>query len=317
MTKETLISKVDFILNPDSPKEMQMFGLKKNSLVPYKINVDQSFAPSIIKVVEEGIKTIIIEANYIIVDYSTADERKNRYYHYDIAEIPATMKVMSDVIGDASIADYNMREDKIDDLENLIIVISNGADKHFSIYKHLSTIEKIAKSDRAVIGMLGNRVLKSAGQNLLRIGPSFHVIYTSGNYFLTNESFAESGFKLHDILKREATKLTERLESKKIISDMKKINRYKEDASFCRKLVRVLKDSRILFEDFEKTKIFSFLDREPEIASKVSIIEKDGEKFIEVNNKIAAYTLLEILNDEYLKSEMTGFKYKAPDKDKR
>ena len=227
------------------------------------------------------------------------------------------MKVLSEVIGNSVIADYNMNEDKIDGLENLIIVISNGADKCFSIFKHLSNVEKIATSRRAVIGIIGDSVLKSAKQTLLRIGSSFQVIYTSGNYILTNESFAESCFKLHDVLKRQATRLIEKLEAKKIVSDIKKITKYKESASFCRKLVKVLKDSRVLDVNFEKSKIFTFLDGEPEIATKIKIIEKKGEKFIEVNSKAAADVFLEILNDEYVKSEMTGFKYIAPDKDYR
>lgn len=317
MKKETLISKVDFILDPASLKEMQMFGLKKNSAVPYKINVDQDFVSSIIEVVAEGIKSIIVDRDYEIVDYSTADERKKRYYRYDINDIPDSMKVLSMVIGNADIEDYNMKDDKIEGLDNLIIVISNGTDKCFSIFKHLSTIEKIATSSKAVLGFFGDRVLKSVSETFLRISPSFQVIYTSNNYILTNESFAESSFKLHDVLKREADKLTKRLEHKKIVYDLKKIKQYNDTPSFCRKLVKVLKDSKVLEDDFDKSNIFTFLDRDDTVREQVLIKDIDGEKFIEVNNKTAANVLLEILNDEFVKSEITGTQYKAPDKDKR
>jgi len=317
MTKETLVSKVQFIVDPAALKEMQLFGLKKNSIEPLKINVDQDFTQPIIDVVADGIKTYIIDANYTIVDYSTADERKNRYYRYDINDIPASMKVISDVIGNAHVNDYDLTDDGINELDSLIIVLSDGDGRRFSIFKHLSSVEKIAKSEKAVLGIVGDRTLKGVDQSLLRIGPSFQMIYTSGEYILTNENFAESNFKLHDVLKRQAAKLAKKLEDKKIVADMKKIKEYSKDAAFCRKLVKVLKDSKILESDFDKSKIFNFLDREPEVASKVNIIEKDDDKFIEVKNKPAAKTLLEILNDEYVKSEISDLKYLAPDKDNR
>lgn len=317
MKKETLKSKVDFILDPASSKEMQMFGLKKNSAVPYKINVDQDFVSSIIETVAEGIKSIIVDRDYEIVDYSTADERKNRYYRYDMNDIPDSMKVLSVVIGNAAVEDYNMKDDRIEGLDHLIIVISNGADKCFSIFKHLTTVEKIATSGKAVLGFWGDRVLKSVSGTFLRISPSFQVIYTSNNYILTNETFAESSFKLYDVLKREANRLTKRLEDKKIVYDLKKIKKYNDTPSFCRKLVKVLKDSKVLEDDFDKSKIFTFLERDDVIRKQVLVKNEDDEKFIEVRSKTAANVLLEILNDEFVKSEITGTQYKAPDKDKR
>lgn len=317
MTKETLIGKVDFLLNPASRKELQLFGLKKNDDTPYKINVEPEFAKSIIAILGEGVKSLICQADFTIVDYSTADERKNRYYRYDLPEKPQRMKAMAEVIGNADVADYDFANDKIEGLAYLIAVLSNGTDKTFVIYKQLSSLEKVAKTSKTIFGFFGDDVLKEVQDTYLRITPPFQMLYVNGEYFMLNERVVESDFQLHDVLKRQAGKLVKKLKDKQLILETKKLVHYSNTPAFCRKLVKVLSDSVVLKADFDRQRVFDFIQQDEELRELVKTKQKDDVTYIDIVNKQTANIFLEILNDEFVKSEMSDLRYKAPDKDNR
>ena len=317
MTKESLIEKVRFITIPESHIEMQMYAFKKGCNTPYKINVDPGLISEIISIMSYGIQTLLIGKEYNIVNYSTADERKNRYYEYDLVDIPANMKSMSEVIGNAHYTNYDFSHDGFEGLDHLVMVFSDGGERFFSIYKAFSSVEKLTKSTKSIFGIMGEDILRSFDGQLLRIGPNFQVVFIPNNYIILDDKFAESSFDLHAVLNNQANKYMGSLKSKNLVLDYKKLNKYKDNLSFSRKLVKVLSTSKILNGDIPKEDILDFIDKDEKLRDVLKIKEKDGEKYIEISNKANAKAFLELLNDEFVYSQLTKQKYQAPDKDER
>lgn len=319
MTKDTLIEKVGFITDDESPKEMQMYGFKKGDNTPYKINVDKTLSKEIISLISYGIKTLLIDNKdeYEIVNYSTADERKKRYYEYDLPRIPDNLKVMSNVIGDAHFDNYDFGHDGFDKLDHFIIVFSDGKGHPFSVYKSLSTVEKLTKSKKSILGIMGKDILEGFDGQLLRIGPNFHVVFASGKYILLDDKFAETNFGLLTILNNQTTKNMNNLKSKKLVYDYKKLEKYKDNITFSRKLVKVLSTSKIINGGIPKDKVLDFINKDDKLRDILKIKEKDGERYIDITSKSNAKAFLELLNDEFVYSQLTDQKYQASDKDER
>lgn len=314
MTKDKIMKKLQFLYEADSHKEMQMFGFKKNNSQPYKINIDGSLEQEIIAVMAEGLKESLIDSDYQIVDYSKADERKGRYYRYDVQEIPDAFKAMADVIGKSDAKKYDFSNDGVGAIDHFIMVISDG-DKPFSIYKSFSNVEKIMKSKKSTLALMSKEILKSYDKPLLRIGSSFQVIFFPKNeYIILDDKFAENSFGLHQILKNQATKLIKALDDKKLLPNIKKIEKYNEKISFSRKLVKVLSTSKVL-QDIEKDKILDFVKNDPKLKDELRIIKQKGNEYFEVKNTQSAKALLDLLNDEFVYSELTKQRYQAPAKD--
>lgn len=319
MTKDTLLRKVGFAVQPDSPKEIQMFGFLKEDNTPWKLNIDNDFEEGIIKVVSFGIKTLLQDADYQIIDFSTADERKNRYYNYDLAEVPEGLKMLPTVIGNADIGEYDMNAHQLTDLDHLIIVMSDGGDHKFSIYKQLSSVEKITKSEKSLLARinLDNPRIVEETKPLLRIGPSFQAIWVDGKYVVLNDKFLESNFKMLDILKNEAKKHLGKVKDSGLLLSTKKLEKYANTTAFSRKLVKVLKDSLIIKNNIPRKDVIDFIEGDDELKVNLPRAEKDGEKYVNITKKDEALAFLDLLNDEFVYSELTKQKYKAPDKDKR
>ena len=319
MTKETLLRKVGFVLQPESPKEMQVFGFLKGDNTPWKLNIDHNFEEEIIKVMAVGVKTLLQDANYQIVDFSTADERKGRYYKYDLAAIPDGLQPLSTVVGNADIDAYDMNAHQITDLDHLIIVLSDGGEHKFSLYKQLSSVEKITKSAKSLLARVGmdNPRLVEETKPLLRIGPSFQVIWVDNTYVVLSDKFLESNFKLLEILKNEAKLHIGSIKRSGLLLNTKKLEKYANNTAFSRKLVKVLKTSLIIQNNIPRTDVIAFIEDDEELKNNLPTEEKDGEKYISITKKNEAFALLDLLNDEFLYSQLTKQKYKAPDKDIR
>lgn len=319
MTKDTLIRKVDFALQSDSPKEMQMFGFLKDDNTPWKLNIDHDFEEEIIKVVSFGVKTLLQEADYQIVDFSTADERKKRYYKYDLAEVPEGLRMLPSVIGNADIGNYDMNAHQLIELDHLIIVMSDGGEHKFSLYKQLSAVEKITRTEKSLLAMvnLDNPRIVEETKPLLRIGPSFQSIWVDGTYIVLSDKFLESNFKMLDILKNEAKKHVGKIKDSGLLLNTKKLEKYVNTTAFSRKLVKVLKDSLIIKNSIPRADVIAFIENDEELNLNLPRTEKDGEKYINITKKDEALAFLDLLNDEFVYSELTKQKYKAPDKDMR
>lgn len=314
MTKDNIIKILQFLYEKDSHKEVQMFGFKKNDPQPYEINIHKDLEPDIIAVMAEGLKESLIDNDYQIVDYSKADERKGRYYRYDVPELPDAFKAMADVIGKSDAPKYDFSNDGVGAIDHFIMVFSDGSNP-FSIYKSVSNVEKVMKSKKSILAIMGKDILKSYDKPLLRIGSGFQVIFfPKDEYIILDDKFAENTFGLHQILKNQATKLISVLDDKELLSDVKRIERFSETVSFSRKLVKVLSTSKVL-EHVDKADIMDFVKNNSKLKSKLKIIQHKGVKYFEINNKQSAMALLDLLNDEFVYSELTKQKYQAPVKD--
>lgn len=326
MTKEELINKVDFILDEEGLKELLLFCFVAGDDNAYKINISGELETELIKVVEYGIQSMIVDKEYEIVDFSTADERRNKYYLYDLDDVPERMRQMSYVIGNHYVPVFDLQHKSIEEINTLIILLSDRNGSTFTLYKSLSPVEKVVKSTKSILAKIGvgEDSLIEESKPILRIGPHFQLIYLSdaeyengGKYVFLDSSSMEGQFKLNQVLNNEATTNMIVLENTHIVKDTIKIKQYIEKPAFCRKLVKVLRNSKVIKEGIPKETIFQFINNDDELREVLTVSEFEGEQYIDINSQKSAQRLLDLLNDEFVYSSLTNQKYQAVDKDER
>jgi len=322
MNKDELINRVHFALE-DGHKELQLYGFVVEDDNPYHISISEALETELISVISTGIQSLIVDKSYEIVNFSTADERKERYYQYDLDEKPERMLCMSSVIGNHGVQEFDLNPQSITTLNTLILAISDGLGHTFTVYKVLSSVEKVAKSSKSLLARIGigNNVLDEEQQPLLKIGPKFQIIYTEengvGTYIFLESSVIESKFDLNQILDNQAARDIGVIQRTNLLSDVTKLQQYAKKAAFSKKLVGVIKASKVIKDNVTKNRILWFIENDDELKDKLTITEKDGDRFIEIKNIASAKSFLDLLNDEYVYSVLTEQKYQAVDKDER
>lgn len=322
ITKEELSNKVGFILG-DGFKELQLFGFIAGEDSPYRISLSKDLEHELINVFAAGVKNQIVEKEYVIVNFSSADERTKRYYLYDLEEKPERMSCMSYVIGNHNLNTFDFDKHSVGEINTLIASISDGNGNTFTVYKVLSQVEKVVKSSRQVLAKfgIGNNLLIEQREPLLKISPSFQIIYTEekgvGSYVFLESSVLEGQFNLHQVLKNQATRDIAVIQETHLLKDVAKLHQHMEKSSFCKKLVKVISTSRVIKNHIPKDDVLTFIDNDEDLRKELKISEENGERFIDVTSLKSAMRLLDLLNDEFLYSALTNQKYQAPDKEIR
>lgn len=318
MTKQELIEKVNFILGKGEV-ELQMYGFIAGDDNAYRIALNDDLETELISVVAKGVQSLLVEKEYEIVSFSTADERKDRYYLYDLEEKPERMAQMSFVDGNHNVANLNLQQHKVDEINTVIFNVSDGNGHSFSIYKVLSPVEKVVKSTHLVLAKFGfgEGVLEEEKDPLMKIGPRFQIVYTDNSYIFLESSSIESNFKLNQLLNNEAAKNIQIIEQTHLLKDVTKLQRYAQKTSFSRKLVGAMRNSKVIKANISKDRVFSFIANDAKLREQLIIEEDAGVRYITINNIQSAKCFLDLLNDEFLKSDLTGQDYHAVDKDER
>ena len=330
MRKDDIISKINFILDEGCRKELQLFGFVAGDDNVYKINVSNELEGELIKLVASGVQSLLVDRDYDIVDFSSADERKDKYFLYDLNNVPERMAQMSVVIGNHNVRSFDLQHNSIDEINTLIMLLSDGNGSAFTIYKVLSPVEKVVKSTKMILARIGigEDFLTEESKPLLRIGPRFQIVFFDsegnegegarrGNYIFLESSFVEGQFKLDNVLKNEAAQKLEIMEGTHLVKDLTKIRHYAETPTFCRKLVKVLRNSKVIRENISKERIFEFISGDEELRSVLPVAEVDGERYLDINSQKSAQKLLDLLNDEFVYSSLTNQKYQSVYKDER
>ncbi|MCD8181804.1 MAG: hypothetical protein LUE99_00520 [Bacteroides sp.] len=141
ISKDELIQSINFLFQNNIEKQIIIYALLENNAYPQKLDIKNENLPELIQVFSNGINKRIVEKEYTIVSLSTADERGNCYYEYDLDELPAEIEFLSTVVGNDSLQVFDFRTSKINQIKSLIIVISSG-DSIITLFKKLTPVEK-------------------------------------------------------------------------------------------------------------------------------------------------------------------------------
>lgn len=108
MTKEELSNSLAFINFPDGELCINLYAcLANNSIKLLDVNNDD--LPPIMEMFKMSLNRLVINNEYSIVDLSSADERANCIYLYDL-QLPNELEVLNSVINNDDIERFNLNE---------------------------------------------------------------------------------------------------------------------------------------------------------------------------------------------------------------
>ena len=318
MNRLELIQKVEFLVG-DGHKELHLYGFTKAEDKIYKINISPALETQLIEVVTSGVKTHLIDKEYDILSFSTAESRQNCYFHYDLEEMPERMVQVPYIIGNHHVPTFNLHQHSVEELNTLVILITDGNGHSFALYKIISAVEKVVKSTKQVLVKfgIGEEFLTEEDTPLLRISPRFQMIYVDGAYIFLDSSSVEGQFKFHQLLNNEAARKIEVIGRTGLLKDVNKLRQYADNIAFSRKLVGVMRSSLVIEMNISKTDILNFIQEDDELKDVFKIVQVENEDFIDINSQLTARRFLDLLNDEFLVSTLTKQKYHALDKQQR
>lgn len=314
MTIDSLKTSISDIVSSDGCSAEFYFLLDGNDgMEVKKVDIAESDQAELSKLFLYSISNNLLSNNDLsLIDLSSADDRANAVYEYDLGEVPEELAHLKNIIENDEFDNFTFENDELANLEGILILIGNQ-DCQLALYKYQYPITLLKKDS-------GFNLMKSRGanrfqkldQDILKINPKFEFLKVNGKYYILDLKALERFFGFHEAIKNVAEKGIENIANANIIEDTSVLTNRLDDISFSRKLLKATTSSPVLGV-IPNNMIISFSNNHPALKGKFKYSD-NGEQ-LNLKTKKSQNLFLKLLNDDFLQSELTKKYYDSMAKD--
>ena len=277
------------------------------------VDINEEDQTELAKMFTESLSNnILLNDDLSLIPISSADDRKNALYEYDLDDIPEELSNLKKIIENEDFDTFSFSDDLLKQLEGVLILIGNQ-DVQLAIYKHHYPITLLQKdSGFSLTKMRGSNRFQKLDQDILKIDPKFQFIKLNGKYYILDIKALERFFGFNDAIKNIATQGVENIKTSDLVMDCGVFESRLDDITFSRKLVKSASQSPVL-SVIPNREILSFTNTHPALKGKFKY-SSDGSQF-DLKTKKSQNLFLKLLNDDFLQSELTKKYYESVAKD--
>ena len=310
MNKQELNEALAFINAPEGELQIIIYANISGANEPRRLDIKEEDLTELRKLFVASIESSIIsKEDHTVLLLSSADERGNCFYQYDL-EVPEGLGHLETIIGNDSLQNFDFNKNNFESIESLIIVLADS--KHeISLFKKLSTVEVIGRGG-FILGKSKHRIERFKDQ-LLRITSSFQALRVGGEIIIINLDAIEKEFGFHEVIIKEATKSLSVIEEKELVDNIESLKDLVSDVRFARKLTKVARNSPVIRLGIPNESIITFAKKHPLTKKKMKY--NDNQTKFHLDTKVSKNLLIKILNDDLLTSELTKLYYDSLAKD--
>ncbi|HED3392552.1 TPA: DUF4868 domain-containing protein [Enterobacter hormaechei subsp. steigerwaltii] len=310
MDKKDLDDNLSYYINNKDDVSVIIYAILKSSPDAYRMDIEASAQDSLKELLLDSIKNNIIDdGDLSVLPLSSADERNNVIYQYDIGW-PDELTSMQNMLGQPGEAVFDFKTQQIEDIRVLLVCIGN-ADQQIVLYKTMAPVNIFSRTG-FFLKKSATR-LEEIKDDFFRVSDNFQIIKVENDLYVVDLKLIEKMFGFHEVIKKEATLGMTAIEGMNIITDIEVIKELIDDIKYARKLTRIAKSSPVILAKIENEKIIEFCKTYPVLINRIRFNE-DGTK-IALDTKVSKDLFIKILMDDFLTSQLTQFYYESLAKD--
>lgn len=311
MDKEQFKKAITDILSKEKIEGIILLALKDGSLSVLNLRNEDNEA--IVKEYIKALQVKCIENDYELKNYSTADNRTNCFYVYDLAEKPDGFKLMEVTKEEQEkLLPFNAKKHKLNEVASIIVILSDG-EHNITLFKNIYAIEIIGVQSRILVFHSNDR-FERATNDMIRLTPDYDVVFVDNTFIITNLKNIERIQQLTQITLNIATARIDDIDKIKIISNIDHIREMvKGDVSLAKKVIKVVTESPVLYKGVPNDKIIAFAKKKEAKFGKLSYTHDQSQFDFQSKKELTRF--LSIINNDLLWSELTEDDYFSPTKD--
>lgn len=244
-----------------------------------------------------------------IMKLSSADERKNALYYYDLDELPMEMERLKGISETLSAGEvFNFKEDSLNQIIALIVVVGNE-NHNLIMYKQQYPVNLLNRDRYMLTPILHKNRLKRFDQDILRIDFNYQFFLWNDVVYISDIEKMEKICSFHNIVVNEARTSIQKIEEMNILDNIEVLNDELDNITFARKLTRIYKDSKVIGKVSNQA-IIEFSLRHHYFKNNPLKLTESKDKFI-LDTKRSKETFIKLMNDDLLTSQLTNSDYES------
>lgn len=313
MTKAELDQQVQALLARPGIAATAYFVLNaRGNLVVKRADLDEALQLELRNTFVTSVRRDILDATQLVlVDLSTADDRANALYRYDLDETPAGLRAFDLVLANDDLPDFSFTYDDFGDITAIVVVIGDHAQQIVLYKKHYPV--SLLKRDSVLKIIRADTRFTKLDKDVLKINDTFDFMKCGDELYIMNLTTLERFFGFHEVIVRRAQEGLTVLQQAQLVDNPEKLEELLVHPASARKLIKVSANSPVLRAGVPKADIIAFTRSYPLLTNRFEYSD-DGTK-IHLHSKASINLFLKLLNDDYLRSELTKKLYDSSAKD--
>lgn len=311
MNVDNLKSILQEILNSDVANIKLYATTKQNETK--KISISSDVSDNLLELFKKSIEDMFLDQDkeYRLKSIDdNNDEAAKTYYYFNGENTYERLNVLHNLSSlDEEV--FNFENTNLDDIETFYITISNG-EKTIALYKKNYAIN-VLRRGKTIFFTKHNENIDELKKDILKIDHSFQFMAIENNILIVNLSMLETQLGYDEVITKKAQETVELIASLDFLEDIAKLEEMVQTKKIAKK-INLVKNSQVLdIIQSDINKVKTFIDSIEDLKKSLKFTEDNKLK---LNSKVGVERFLKLLDDAYLKSELTETLYDSLNKEK-
>lgn len=257
---------------------------------------------------------IIGNEELCLCNLSESDDRRNAIYYFDYDVYPKDLRCIHDFNLDEDVAvdKFSFLNENLSGLRGYIIYLGSMTDGVVLYKKHYPI--SLIKRDSFMLYKKQQRFVRFDGDEMLRINENVQVMKLNNEIYALDIDNFERNFGFESLIIKRATETIEEIEQIGILEDVQVLKDLVDDITFARKLSKIREKSPVITLNISNDDIINFTKTNSGLRGRFKYSE-DGKQ-IRLDTKASKNAFIKLLNDDYLRSNLTNQEYDSIAKDR-
>ncbi|HEV7736162.1 MAG TPA: anti-phage protein KwaB [Chlamydiales bacterium] len=238
-------------------------------------------------------------------DITVADNRQNSAYYFDLDELPTGLIVMGDLMQDEAAPVFDFNTDDYESVFGFVFLLGNESHK-VGLYKKHYPINLLKRDSILRLFKVGTRLVE-VPEDIITLTEKVDFLQVGTEIVVINTNTLEKFFGFDAIVRSQAEVSIGIIEAANFLSDVSALQDMAVDLRFAKKLMRVKADSPVLQLPFARVR--EFIKQHPQLKRRIRF--NADESRISLDTKTSKQLFLKLLDDDFLKSDLTQFLYET------
>jgi len=250
-----------------------------------------------------------LNQNALVKPLSELDPLRTTIHHYDLEGLPDGLEIINTPLNPEAIPTFNFEADDLEEVDAFLIKISS-VDHQVVLYKKHSHLN-LLKQAKVFYFVKDDERFAKPQEGVLRFSFTIDFLKVDDDIFVYDVNCLERNFKFDNILINNAKVKVDGIVALNFVENIAELVTFAEDKSGARKVLSIKTNSPVLALQFDQIK--TFVKNHPYLKKRLKF--NDDESMFRFHTQVSKIYFIDLLNDNYLTSDLTSIFYKTNAKD--
>ena len=258
------------------------------------------------------------DLNYSAI--TEADDTSNSVYHYNLDEQPEELQALYDVKAveifslnqaeNPPFPDFTFNQDDLSKITGFVICLGNEANK-VVLYKkhyHISLLKR--GSYYGLLAIPAATRFEKLTDNVIKLSNNVEFMLVGDELIVLSVKTFQNSFGYDKIIRSKADENLGTIAATNLLEDINELKELANELKFAKKIMSIRHHSPVLHIPFADVR--AFIQGHPKLKRRIKFNEEETR--ISLKSRSSKELFIKILNDDFLKSELTQLLYDSQKK---